>query len=174
MPAEAPSPDEPVIPGTLLEVAGLGVLLRGESGVGKTDLALSLLDRGHCLIVDDAVALTPREGRLRGHAPAALRGLVAVRGLGVLPVQRLFDGSRLKDGCDIDLVIDLDPAPPGPDPLAVEHDSVTIEGVAIPRLRLPLGRDRDRALLIELAVKAERLRRDGWNAAQALAVMGGE
>src|SRR5690606_5755078 len=71
-----------VIPGTLVEIAGVGVLLSGESGVGKSDTVLGLLDRGHRLIADDAVELYLCSGRLHGRSPEQLRGLVAIRGLG--------------------------------------------------------------------------------------------
>jgi len=172
-PAEAAS-SRPVIPGTLVEVLRSGVLLTGDSGVGKTDLVLSLLDRGHYLIVDDAVALEQHQGRLWGRAPEPLRGLLAVRGLGVLDAATLFGPAQLKDTTAIDLVIELDSGPPGPDPLAVQQDSVAIMGVAIPRLRLPLGRHRDRPLLVELAVRAQRSRTPGGEAEVARAVIGGE
>jgi HPr kinase/phosphorylase len=143
-----------VIPGTLLDIGGIGVLLSGDSGIGKSDAVLGLIDRGHRLIADDAVEVRQRGGRLRGYAPPALRGLVAVRGLGVLDVGRLFGRRVLCASKAIDLEIALERRVPAADGLAVDQDLRSIMELSIPRLRLPIGGGRDLPLLVETAAKA--------------------
>lgn len=157
-PSPPPSDDQaPVIPGTLLLVAGIGVLLCGDSGSGKSDAVLGLLDRGHRLVADDAVALRQCDGRLRGASPARLRGLVAARGLGLVEVATLFGPDRLAPEAELELLIELRDEPPAADGLAVARSARTIMATSLPALRLPLGRGRDTALLIELAVRQHRL-----------------
>lgn len=97
--------------GTLLDVHDVGVLLRGDPGTGKSELALELLTRGHRLIADDAPLLSIESGALVGRCPDALRDLLEVRGLGILNIRILFGPEALTDAHDVDLVIDLDPGP---------------------------------------------------------------
>lgn len=112
---------------TLVARGGRGILLRGASASGKSDLGLRLIDRGALLVADDQVALTAEDGHLIGRAPASLRGLIEVRGLGIISLP-------VEDHAVISLVIDLDLAarvPRLPSP-----EKVTILGVELPRLRL--------------------------------------
>jgi HPr kinase/phosphorylase len=147
------------MPGTLLRIDGQGILLTGESGSGKSDAALGLLDRGHALVADDAVELELHLGRPRGRCPAPLQGLLAVRGLGVLEVGALFGAAALCPACPIDLIVHLDAAQPLPvDPLAVQWATGTIMAANIPKLTLPTRGGRDLPLLIELAVRSGRQR----------------
>lgn len=159
--------DTPVIPGALVAIDGFGVLVTGESGRGKTDLLLGLLDRGHALVADDAVAIGIERGRLTGRCPPELAGLLAVRGLGLMDARALFGPERVRAQAPIELVLDLDETPPGADPLSVARDTRTILSTEIPCLRLPTA-GRDAPLLVELAARAERLRRQGrdpqWSA----------
>lgn len=141
------------VPGTLLAVAGRGLLLTGDSGTGKSDIVLGLLDRGHQLIADDAVELFLHHGELHGRCPEALRGLLAIRGLGVLDVAELFGHDRLRASQRIDLEIALIAAPPPADPLMLDWSNRSIMGITIPCLRLPAMGNRDLPLLVETAVK---------------------
>ncbi len=143
-----------VLPGTLLEILGVGVLLSGESGSGKSDAVLGLLDRGNRLIADDAVEFYRRGGRLYGRCPAGLRGLVAIRGLGVLDVRQLFGPRALCASKAVALEIALESQPPPADARMVERDIRTIMDTAVPRLRLPAASGRDLPLLLETAVRA--------------------
>ena len=97
--------------GVFMEILGLGVLITGGSGVGKSELALELLARGHRLIADDAAELRRRGSRLSGHCPPLLSGFLEARSLGILNVRRLFGRRALRSSCRLDLVIELD-APP--------------------------------------------------------------
>lgn len=143
-----------VLPGTLLEILGIGVLLSGESGSGKSDAVLGLLGRGHRLVADDAVEFYRRGARLYGRCPEGLRGLVAVRGLGVLDVRQLFGPRSLCASKAVALEIALGSHSPPADARMVEQDIRTIMDTAVPRLRLPAVSGRDLPLLLETAVRA--------------------
>ncbi len=150
----------PTSPGALVEVYGLGVFLSGESGSGKSDLVLELLDRGHALIADDAVALHREGEHLHGYCPPPLRGLVAARGLGILDVAAHFGADRVRDRAVISLCIALQGQVSAP-PLAEAWGSRTIMSVAVPCLEL--GPGRNRPLLVELAVRELSRRRQGMH-----------
>ncbi|HEX5514671.1 MAG TPA: hypothetical protein VFY81_09770 [Gammaproteobacteria bacterium] len=145
-----------ILPGTLVEIAGVGVLLSGESGVGKSDAVLGLLDRGHRLIADDAVELYLGSGRLYGRCPEPLQGLVAIRGLGILDVRQIFGQECLRSDQPVDLEIALELRQPPVDALMVERDIRSIMDVAVPRLRLPIFGGRDLPLLLEVAARAHQ------------------
>lgn len=151
------SPPSPTIPGVLLSIAGRGVLLTGDSGSGKSEAALGLLERGHRLVADDAVTIDSLNGRLRGRAPARLRGLLEVRGLGLLDVPRLYGPAAVAASAGIELEIELQPATaadfaawPRLQPRLDQHELL---GCRLPRLRLPLAPGRAVALLVETAVR---------------------
>lgn len=141
------------IPGSLVAINGYGVLLSGDSGVGKSDTVLGLLDRGHFLVADDAVELYLHNGQLHGRCPDSLRGLVAIRGLGVLNIPQLFSNEQLLASQRLDLEIALDNSPPPADPLMVARSNRSIMGCSIPCLRLPAMGQRNLPLLLEVAVK---------------------
>lgn len=140
------------IPGALLDIAGAGVLLTGESGTGKSDAVLGLLDRGHHLIADDAVELYRDSARLCGRCPPELYGLVAVRGIGAFDVRSVFGDNSLCQAIEIDLEIVLERGPPAADGLAVARSDRIIMGATIPQLRLSAA-GRNLPLLLETAVK---------------------
>lgn len=138
----------------MLEILGIGVLLSGDSGSGKSDAVLGLLDRGHRLIADDAVELYRHGRHLRGRCPASLRGLVAIRGLGILDVRELFGPGCLRASKAIGMEIVLEAGRPPADARMAEWDIRTIMDAAVPRLRLATAGGRDLPLLLETAVQA--------------------
>ncbi len=147
-------------PGVLLAVQGVGVLLIGASGSGKSTLALALIDRGHRLISDDAPLLRrigPR--RLEGRVDELLRGLLHVRGLGVLDLRQHFGVDAILDCHGVDLVVDLDAEPDSP--------TFTVCEVSLPRLHLPPGQPR--ALWVECAARQHLLTLAGHDAERELA-----
>lgn len=132
----------------------MGLLLTGDSGAGKSDAALGLLDRGHRLVADDAVELRRCGTRLHGSCPPALLGQLAIRGLGVLDVRLLYGPDCMRASQRIDLEVALEPRPPSADALMIERDIRSIMGAAIPRLRLPYISGRDLPLLLQTAARA--------------------
>lgn len=154
--------------GVLLEVYGEGVLLLGESGVGKSETAIELVKRGHRLIADDAVEIK-RVGthQLKGSAPELIRHYIELRGIGVVDVRRLFGMSAVKDQQDIDLIINLEPWRDDAfyDRLGTENLYTNVLDVQIPSLTVPVKPGRNLAVIIEVAVMNNRNKKMGYNAA---------
>lgn len=161
-----------VVHGVFLEVQGMGVLLTGESGVGKSELALELITRGHRLIADDAPEFS-RTGPdiVRGRCPDALRDFLEVRGLGVLNVRAMYGDSAIKLSKDLCLVIRLQRMA-GEDLQQVDrlkgiHHQHTILEIDVPEVTLPVASGRNLAVLVEAAVRDHILVRKGYNASEA-------
>ena len=154
--------------GVLVEVYGEGVLLLGESGVGKSETAIELVKRGHRLIADDAVE-TKRNAtdRLVGTAPELTRHYIELRGIGVIDVCRLFGMSAVKDEAEIDMVINLEQWKDGAmyDRLGLENLYTTILDVQVPSLTVPVRPGRNLAVIIEVAAMNNRHKKMGYNAA---------
>ncbi|MDN3517373.1 hypothetical protein QWY84_07120 [Aquisalimonas lutea] len=144
-----------VTPGVLLHVHGVGLLLTGDSGSGKSDGALALLERGHQLVADDVVEVSRTGDRLRGRAPARLKGLLEVRGVGICPVASLFGPKALRADTVVDLAVTLETDVDWTNwpRLAPLHDTVPMAGVAVPRVRLPVSPARPVALLLEVIAR---------------------
>ena len=154
--------------GVLVEVYGEGVLLLGESGVGKSETAIELVKRGHRLIADDAVEIK-RNGtdRLVGTAPELIRHNIELRGIGGIDVCRLFGMSAVKDEAEIDMVINLEQWKDGAmyDRLGLENLYTTILDVQVPSLTVPVRPGRNLAVIIEVAAMNNRHKKMGYNAA---------
>lgn len=155
--------------GVLVEVYGEGVLLLGESGVGKSETAVELIKRGHRLIADDAVEIR-RAGAnsLVGAAPELIRYYVELRGIGVVDVRRLFGMAAVKDSQEINLVINLELWREGMlyDRLGLESMYTSILDVQLPTLTIPVKPGRNLAVVIEVAAMNNRHKKMGYNAAK--------
>lgn len=154
--------------GVLVEVYGEGVLLLGESGVGKSETAIELVKRGHRLIADDAVEIKRNvTDRLVGTAPELIRHYIELRGIGVIDVCRLFGMSAVKDEAEIDMVINLEQWKDGAmyDRLGLENLYTTILDVQVPSLTVPVRPGRNLAVIIEVAAMNNRHKKMGYNAA---------
>jgi HPr kinase/phosphorylase len=152
------------------EREGVGVLLLGPSGVGKSEAALELVTRGHRLVADDVVELSPEAGRLFGCAPQAIRHYLEIRGLGILFVPELYGAEAVLERCAIDLVCRLDPArdPGGFERVGLERPQETLGGVALPSVRLPVRPATSLGVLVEAAARDHRMRARGPSAAERL------
>jgi HPr kinase/phosphorylase len=156
----------------LLDILGLGVLLTGESGIGKSECALDLIVRGHRLVADDTVEIRCRGGSiLIGRCPELTRHHVEIRGLGVVNVTDLFGVSATRSSKRIELVVHLERWDPARDyeRLGLDSASVEILGVPIPIVTMPVASARNMAMLVEVAARNQLLRSRGRHAAQLLA-----
>ncbi|MDD3766844.1 MAG: HPr(Ser) kinase/phosphatase [Eubacteriales bacterium] len=157
--------------GVLVEVYGEGVLLLGESGVGKSEAAVELLKRGHRLVADDAVEIKKVSAiSLVGSAPEIIRHFIEIRGIGIIDVKQLFGMGAVKDSEKIDLVLNLEPWVDGKhyDRLGLVNEYTNILGIEIPSLVVPVKPGRNLAIIVEVAAMNNRQKRMGYNAAEAL------
>jgi HPr kinase/phosphorylase len=154
--------------GVLVEVYGVGLLLRGESGVGKSEAAIELLKRGHRLIADDAVEIKAIDlNTLQGSSPALIRYYVELRGLGVVDVRRIFGLGAIKSAQNIHLVITLEQWEEGRhyDRLGTEESTIEILGISVPTVTIPVKPGRNLAVIIEVAAMNQRQKLMGINTA---------
>ena len=158
--------------GVLVEVYGEGVLLLGESGVGKSETAIELVKRGHRLIADDAVEIKRNvTDRLVGTAPELIRHYIELRGIGVIDVRQLFGMRTVKTESQLDLIVHLEPWDQTKfyDRLGIEDHFTEIMDVKVPIVTIPVRPGRNLASIVEVAALNNRHRRYGYNAAQELA-----
>ncbi len=160
------------IHGSLVEVRGLGVLILGPSGVGKSECVVELVRRGQRLVADDVVRLraTPDGTRLVGWSPEHIRHYVEIRGLGLLCVADLFGREATLDECEIAFVVRLAAYTPGAsfERIGLERLQETVFGVEIPGVVLPVHAGSNLATLVDLAIRDWQLRLRGINAARRL------
>ena len=154
--------------GVLVEVYGEGILLLGDSGVGKSETAIELIKRGHRLIADDAVEIKKVSATtLVGQAPDLIRHYVELRGIGIVDVRRLFGMGAIKETEKIDLVINLEPWRQGKmyDRLGLEEETTNILGIDVPTILIPVSPGRNLSVVIEVAAMNNRQKRMGYNTA---------
>lgn len=154
--------------GVLLDIYGEGVLITGESGIGKSETAIELIKRGHRLIADDAVEIRQIVGsRLVGAAPELIRYYMELRGIGVVDVRRLFGMSAVKNESFIDLLVNLEPWRDGSvyDRLGADETFTELLDVSIPTLTIPVKPGRNLAVIIEVAAMNHRNKEMGHNSA---------
>lgn len=156
--------------GELVEVYGEGVLILGESGVGKSETALELIKRGHRLVADDLVEVRRVSSKtLVGTAPENIRHFVEIRGIGILDVKYLYGVGSVKMTESINLVINMELWNPQKhyERLGVDDLQTDILGIAVPSLTIPVRPGRNLAIIIEVAAMNNRQKKMGYNAAQA-------
>ena len=153
--------------GVLVKVSGMGVLIRGDAGIGKSECALELIKRGHILVADDVVEIQRRRGHtLLGSCPPMLKHYMEVRGLGILDIELLFGVGAAMDSTQIELEVNL-VAPNGEiDRLGIEQQRSSILGVEINSLTIPVTPGRNLAVLIEVAALNQRLKGQGISSAK--------
>ncbi|MDD6090741.1 MAG: HPr(Ser) kinase/phosphatase [Clostridiales bacterium] len=158
--------------GVLVEVYGEGLLLIGDSGIGKSETALELIKRGHRLIADDAVEVKRiSRDALIGTAPELIRYYMELRGIGVINVRHLYGMGAVKPESNIDLVVKMEPWEEGKayDRLGLENETASFLGVNLPQVTIPVRPGRNLAVIMELAAMNNRQKKMGYNAAEALA-----
>lgn len=157
--------------GVLIEIYGEGVLLLGDSGVGKSETAIELVKRGHRLVADDAVELRKVSShKIMGMAPANIRHFIELRGIGIINVARLFGAGAVKNSVEVEMVIELEPweRTKNYDRTGLEYNTYDILGVPVPSMLIPVMAGRNLAVILETAAINNRQKEMGYNAAQEL------
>jgi HPr kinase/phosphorylase len=152
----------------LLDVFGLGVLIQGESGIGKSECALDLIDRGHRLVADDVVEVRRMGDVLVGASPDLTRYHMELRGLGILNIKDLYGVSSIRLSKRVELVVQLERWEAGKeyDRLGLRDETFLVLGVEVPLARMPVAPGRNIALLVEVAARNQLLREGGYDAAK--------
>lgn len=157
--------------GVLLDIHGEGVMITGDSGIGKSEVAIELIMRGHRLVADDAVELRRFSDGLIGTAPEVIRHYIELRGIGVIDVRQLFGLRSIKNESQLDLVINFEQWDNTKfyDRLGIEDHFMDILDVRVPCITIPVRPGRNLASIVEVAAMNSRQRRLGFNAAEELA-----
>ena len=159
--------------GVLVEVYGEGILILGDSGIGKSELAIELVKRGHRLVADDAVELRKVSNRqIMGTAPENIRHFIELRGIGIVNVARIFGVGAVKVSESLDLVVQLEPWDPTKNyqRTGLESEHYDILGVSIPSTSIPVSPGRNMAVVLETAAINNRQKKMGYNAAKELLI----
>lgn len=157
--------------GVLVNVFGMGVLLTGESGVGKSEAALELVKRGHQLVADDVVDICRvSDTRLTGECPEMVRHFMEIRGIGIIDIKAMYGVGSVATSKSIDLVMHMEHWVAGKeyDRLGLNDDYITILGVKVPHQILPVRPGRNLAIIVEVAARNLSLKRMGYSAAHEL------
>ena len=160
-----------IVHGVLMDILGLGLLVVGESGIGKSECALDLVVRGHRLVADDTVELRCRgESYVIGSCPELTRHHMEIRGLGLINIQDLFGVASTRTSKRVELVVQLERWEPGReyDRLGIDDAFYETLGVRIPMVRMPVAPGRNVAILVEVAARNQLLRSRGHHAARRL------
>jgi HPr kinase/phosphorylase len=161
-----------VIHGVLLDILGLGVLIVGESGIGKSECALDLVVRGHRLVADDTVEIRRRAASIvMGSCPELTRHHMEVRGLGLINIRDLFGVASTRTSKRVELIVQLERWDPHReyDRLGLDDAYLELLGLRVPLIRMPVAPGRNLAILVEVAARNQLLRTRGINAARELA-----
>jgi HPr kinase/phosphorylase len=164
--------DRTVMHAVLMDILGLGVLIVGESGIGKSECALDLIVRGHRLVADDAVEIRRRaETVLIGTCPELTRHHMELRGVGMINVKDLFGIASTRSSKRVELVVSLERWDPGReyDRLGLDDEFYEMLGLPVPLIRMPVAPGRSTSILVEVAARNQLLRSRGHHAARALA-----
>jgi HPr kinase/phosphorylase len=153
--------------GVLLQIYGRGVLITGESGVGKSEIALELVKKGHILIADDRVDVYRTHNHINGEAPEVLKNMLEIRGIGIIDVTRMFGVASTAEKAQIDYVIHLKKWRENEqfDRMGTDEEFLTVFGLKIPMITIPVSDGRSIAVLVESAVNNFILRSRGINTA---------
>jgi HPr kinase/phosphorylase len=157
--------------GSTVDILGVGVLIRGDSGIGKSEAVLALIERGYSLVSDDVTRVILIDGRdVIGRSSDLTRNHMEIRGIGIINVAAMFGIKSVRDEKKLDLVVTLKPWDdvPDVDRIGMEQEFVEVLGVEIPHMIIPVRPGRDLARLIEVAAYQTKLKMSGYNAAQEL------
>ena len=155
--------------GSMVDIQGIGVVIQGESGIGKSEAVLGLLERGHSLVADDVILVRVEDGQdVIGTAKELGRNLMEVRGIGIIDVAAMFGVGAIRREKRIDLIVTLKTWNPDEDVdrLGLDHQMLPVLGQSIPHLSIPVRPGRDLGNLVEVAALQTKLQLSGYNAAR--------
>ncbi|MCT4632546.1 MAG: HPr(Ser) kinase/phosphatase [Firmicutes bacterium] len=156
--------------GVLVDVAGIGILIFGKSGVGKSETALELVKRGHRFVADDAIEIKRVGSQLVGKAPELIKNFIEIRGIGILDIAMLYGIGSVRDSKVINMVIQFEAWDSGKvyDRLGIEEKTMDILGVDVSKLTIPVKPGRNLAVIVEAAARNHRMKYMGYNPAEEL------
>lgn len=156
--------------GILLDIYGVGVLITGDSGIGKSETAVDLIVNGHKLISDDSVVIKRLEDRLIGTSPTITRHFMEIRGIGIIDAERLFGIGSVMEEKEVELVINLQhwDVKQDYDRLGIEDEKEEILGCFVPKIEIPVRTGRNTAVIVEIATRNFKQKELGYNPALAL------
>ena len=157
--------------GSMVDILGVGVIIRGESGIGKSESVLALIERGYSLVADDITKVTLVDGRdVIGTSAELTRNHMEVRGIGIINVAAMFGVKSIRSKKRVDLVVSLKPwnETQEVDRVGMENEHVKILGIDVPHITIPVRPGRDLARLIEVAAFQTKLKMSGYNPAKEL------
>ncbi|MBX5435876.1 MAG: HPr(Ser) kinase/phosphatase [Alicyclobacillaceae bacterium] len=152
--------------GTMVELFGVGIILRGVSGIGKSEVALSLIERGHLFVADDMIVVRRVGSRLLASASPINEHFLSIRGAGLLNVRELYGIGSIRESAEINLEVELVPWVDRTDydALGLEDQTVSYLGIPVPKITIPVKPGRDIAEIVQVAAKNHRLQATGYNA----------
>lgn len=156
--------------GEMLKIFGVGVLITGNNGIGKSETAMELLSRGHVLVADDSVIITKKNNALSATCPEAIKHFMEIRGVGIIDVKAVFGADSVMNDCIVDLVVEFENWQTGK---AYERVGKTTEytdilGVSVPKLLIPVTAGRNLAVVLEVAAREHLLKLNGLGSADKL------
>lgn len=155
--------------GSMVDILGIGVIIRGESGIGKSECVLALIERGYALVSDDVTKITVNEGKeIIGTSPELTRNHMEVRGIGIINVPAMFGIRSIRTNKRVDLVVTLKAwsEVPDVDRVGMDEDHIRMLGIDLPQVTIPIRPGRDIARLVEVAAFHAKLRMTGYNPAK--------
>lgn len=156
--------------GVFIDVDNVGILLSGQSGIGKSELALGLISRGHRLVADDSVHLTKKQNDIIGSCPELLQDFLEVRGLGILNIRAMFGEKSITMQKKLKLIINIIQVDQESlyliDRLYGMHDTKIFFDISIPEVSIPVAPGRNLSILVEAAVKNHSLKENGYNGSE--------
>ena len=159
-----------VMHGVLVDVFGVGILITGKSGVGKSEIALELVNRGHRLIADDSVVIKNINDQLIGKSPEKIRYYMEIRGIGIINIQRMFGPGSVRPDKGVDIIAELSPWEQGKnyDRIGINEQFEEILGIKIQKVTIPVTPGRNIPIVLETAARKFRLREEGYDPASDL------
>ncbi|MBQ7643291.1 MAG: HPr(Ser) kinase/phosphatase, partial [Clostridia bacterium] len=159
-----------VVHGVLLDIFGIGTLITGRSGVGKSEIALELVNRGHRLVADDSVILKNINDQIIGKAPERIRYYMEIRGIGIINVQQMFGPGAIRPEKRVDIIVELSPWAEGNtyDRIGYEENYEEVLGIQKPKIVVPVSPGRNIPVILETAARKYRLKQAGFDASTDL------